>query len=638
MKEKKDKKDKNEFKSGREHDDVKKHKDKNKNMSKNKDKKKRKYSRLGSLVWAVKNLWHLDRWFVFFIFATVLPEVLYPLINGYFPKELIDRIGAGADFRELLLVASGFMLVLTLMQLLKFFIRSRCNARHYYPTTIFQTRMSARENYEIDYENTMKQDYKEISGYAWRDATWGRCALEFFWEDMSNVLFHLTSIVTYVSLLTVLNPFLLMVVALASAASYFTVRWRTVYYEKNKHMWEKENRKKDYLKSLSGNFSLAKDIKLYGLEGWLDKMMRDYQAYILMWNKRCSLRGLWAGLLAGLMTLVQNGAAYFVLIGTLLGGDITVGEFVFYFNLLMGLGGFVQDIIGDVAHLNTYADKIGYYRDYFDYPNRFNHGKGCALPEGPVTVELKDVWYRYDGAENDTLKGITLSIGAGERLALVGMNGAGKTTLIKLICGMFMPTRGEILVNGKKIEEYNIEEYYSLISAVFQEIHPIAFTIFEFVASVDPDRPGAREDAAAAMKAAGIYDKVQGLSHGMDTHLMKGIYDDGVDFSGGEMQKLVLARAIYKDGAILVLDEPTAALDPIAENNLYLQYKELTRGKTSVYISHRFASTRFCDRIVLLEDGVIKETGTHDELMAKNGRYAYMFGVQSKYYKEAAVE
>ena len=179
-----------------------------------------------------------------------------------------------------------------------------------------------------------------------------------------------------------------------------------------------------------------------------------------------------------------------------------------------------------------------------------------------------------------------------------------------------------------------VEAYYSMISAVFQEIKTAAFTVFEFVASVDMERETAREDAIVAMKAAGIWEKIASLSNGMDTHLQKGIYDDGVDFSGGELQKLVLARAIYKDGSILILDEPTAALDPIAENNLYLKYRELTKGKTSIYISHRFASTRFCDRIVLLGDGVIQESGSHAELMAQNGQYAYMFGVQSKYYKE----
>ncbi len=177
-----------------------------------------------------------------------------------------------------------------------------------------------------------------------------------------------------------------------------------------------------------------------------------------------------------------------------------------------------------------------------------------------------------------------------------------------------------------------------MISAVFQTIQPVAFSMFEFVASSDLERKTAKEDAIIAMKLAGIWEKIESLPNGIDTHLMKGIYDDGVDLSGGEMQKLVLARAIYKDGKILVLDEPTSALDSIAEHKLYMQYRELTKGKTSIYISHRFASTRFCDRIILLQDGVITESGTHEQLMKLDGQYAYMFGVQSKYYKEGDID
>ena len=353
-----------------------------------------------------------------------------------------------------------------------------------------------------------------------------------------------------------------------------------------------------------------------------------------MWNRRCSLRGFAAAVLSGLMAFAQNGMAYLVLIGMLMGGKATVGDFVFYFGLVAGISGFLQGIIGDVAILNGRADKIAYYRELFDYPNRFHHGKGCPLPAAPVTVEFRDVWYRYDGAKEDAIKGLNLTVRPGEKLALVGVNGAGKTTLVKLLCGMYLPDRGEILVGGRNIREYNIKEYYSLISAVFQEVRMIAFTLFEFVASGDLSRSTAREDAEAAMKAAGIYEKVQSLPGGMDTHLMKGIYEDGIDLSGGEMQKLLLARAIYKNSPILILDEPTAALDPIAENNLYLRYRELTEGRTCVYISHRFASTRFCDRIILLEDGAIKESGTHEELMRKKGRYAEMFEIQSQYYRE----
>lgn len=602
-----------------------------------KQKKGNRYFKPGSLMWAMGRLWKLKKSLVIVPFLKCFMDVAVPLVSAYFSKALIDSIGEGASFESLSALALFFLTGIMLMNLLRRYMDGKVHGIVYYPTVVYQKEMRAFLGYDTDYENTEKQDFLEIGNYAWDDSCHGNSSVEFLAQDMGNLFKNVLGIFTYASLMAVLDPVLFAVVFVVSLLSYFTSRWQAHYREKNKHQWEKEQRKKGYLQGLSDDFPRAKDIKLYGMEEWLDKMMRDYQAYILMWDRRCSLRGLWASVLAGIMTLFQDGVAYVVLIGTLLQGNLTVGEFVFYFGLVGSIAGYLQGVIRDIVKLNTRAEKIAYYRELFDYPNKFNHGKGCELPAAPVKIELKDVWYRYDGAEDDTLKGINLCIEGGESLALVGVNGAGKTTLVKLICGLYRPSKGEILVGGRRIEEYNIEEYYSLISAVFQEIHAIAFTVFEFVAGVDLKRPTAREDAVSAMKLAGIHDRIKELVNGMDTHLMKGIYDDGVDLSGGEMQKLVLARAIYKDGSILVLDEPTAALDPIAENRLYLQYRELTRGKTSVYISHRFASTRFCDRIVLLEDGKVKESGTHEELMALEGSYAYMFGVQSKYYKEGEV-
>ncbi len=600
-------------------------------------KEKPKYPKLGSLVWAIKNLWRIDKHFVFFIFAAVPIAVITPLLASYFSKYLIDSIGAGKPFSSLVWIVAFFVAVSLFLEIINLFIRTRIGSRRYYPTSTCQTKISYIQGYKTDFENTEKQDYKKISGYACRDASSGNCALEFIWRDISNALIHLLGIVSYASLLAFINPIVFVVVIVVSILSYFTTLWQNKYYEKHKHLWEKESRKAGYLGGLSENLQVAKDIKLYGLEEWLNKMMSDYRNHIMMWNQRCRLRGLWAAILAGLMTLIQNGVAYIVLIGMFLAGELTAGDFVFYFGIVGSIVGFLHGIIGDAAKLNQRADKIAYYREFFDYPNKFNHGKGCDLPTGAVSIELRDVWYKYDGADDFTLKGINLTLQAGESLALVGINGAGKTTLIKLICGLYSPTKGEILVDGKRIDEYNIEEYYSMISAVFQEVRPVCFTMLEYVASADLCRPTVREDAINAMKLAGIWDKIEELENGVDTHLMKGIYDDGVDISGGEMQKLVLARAIYKNGNMLILDEPTAALDPIAENKLYLEYHNLTKGKTSIYISHRFASTRFCDRIVLLDDGVIKESGTHEELMEQNGRYAYMFGVQAKYYKEGEI-
>lgn len=554
-------------------------------MKKQKEKRPtmgRKYNKLGSIVWALKKLWSLDRKFVFFIFATVPVAVVLPLVQSYFSKVLIDSIGLGAEITELVAICIGFISAITVLKLLGDFIDRRCWSRQYYPTLVYQRDIFSLYNYYTDFENTELQEYDELLGYASADATRGDCSLEFIWKDISQALINAFGIITYASLLAFINPVVFLIVAVVSVLTYFTTRWQTVYYENHKHEWEKETRKVEYLHNLSDNFPMAKDIKLYGLEGWLDKMMRDYQTYILMWNKKCSLRGVWAAILSGFMTLIQDDAAYIFLIALLLEGNIGVGDFTFYFGVVGSIAGFMLGIMMNIAKLNTRADKIAYYRNLYDYPNKFNHREGCTAPVSDIKIEFRDVWYKYTGAEDYTIKGLNLTIEPGESIALVGMNGAGKTTLVKLICGLYAPAKGEILVNGKRIDEYNIEEYYTLISAVFQEIDNVAFTIQEFVSSSEPDKPTAKDDAITALKSAGIWEKVSSLPYGIDTHLQKGVYEDAVDLSGGQMQKLLLARAIYKDGPILILDEPTAALDPIAENNLYLQYRELTKGKTSI--------------------------------------------------------
>ncbi len=598
--------------------------------------KEKTYKKVDNLIWMMKEVWKADKVFVLKVFAAVPIMAVLPLVESYFVKVLLDSLGMGADFGKLAVICVVFISILALLEIGKSLIENAQQEHQYYPTGKFQNRMSMAE-YETDFENTESQHYQEISGYAWTDASCGNSAVEWGCKDVAGSLTYLLGIVGYGSLLSVVNPVIFLIVAAVSVLSYFSGRWYSHYFEKHKKEWEKEERKKQYLEQLSFDFQAAKDIKLYGMEDWLNRLAKDYQTYLFLWKKRCSLRTVYASILAGLMTLLQDGATYFFLITLLFRGEIGVGDFVFYFGVVSSIATFLSGLIANLAVLHNRAEKISYYRMLFDYTNQFNHGVGIPVPREGIEIEFRDVRYRYQGASEDTLKGVNLKIQAGESIALVGQNGAGKTTLVKLLCGMYRPTEGEILINGKAIEEYNIFQYYSMISAVFQEIKLVAFTIFQFVASGDLERKNAREEVIRALKQAGLWEKIESLPGGIDTHLMKGIYEDGIDLSGGETQKLLLARAIYQNGAILVLDEPTAALDPIAENNLYLEYWKITEGKTSVYISHRFASTRFCDRIVLLENGRITESGSHEELMEKNGSYAYMFGVQSKYYKEGEI-
>ena len=249
-------------------------------------------------------------------------------------------------------------------------------------------------------------------------------------------------------------------------------------------------------------------------------------------------------------------------------------------------------------------------------------------------VVFEHVSFQYPSADAPTLKHIDLTFKNGEKIAIVGENGAGKTTLIKLLCGLYAPTGGRILLNGKDIATIAKTSYFDLFSAIFQDYYFLPMTIQQNItASLDYDR----EKFDLALQKAEMYDKVYALPKGADTLMDRNVYKDAVDFSGGEKQKLLLAKAMYKDAPILILDEPTAALDPIAENQLYLKYSELTDGKLSFFISHRLSSTRFCDRILFVSGGQITEMGTHEELMAKKGAYYKMFQVQSYYYREQGV-
>jgi ABC-type multidrug transport system fused ATPase/permease subunit len=380
-------------------------------------------------------------------------------------------------------------------------------------------------------------------------------------------------------------------------------------------------------------FEYAKEIKLYGMTGWISGMLNTFKFESIKWEKKLTLRTFAMNTVNALLTLIRDGAAYIILIYMLLDNRITLGDFAFYFGAIAGFAGWLHNLFYFFNSIIEQSLAVGYIREYLEIKDVYNHGEGCELPQDlPLEIEFRNVSYKYHGAEDFTLKNINLKINKGEKLAIVGENGAGKTTLVKLLCGYYYPTEGEIYVNGKSLPEYNLEEYYTMFAAVFQDIGLLPISIEEFVASSSDGIDG--EKVIKVIEQAEFDNKIESLYNGVKTLLMKSVYDDAIDLSGGEKQKLMLARALYKDAPCIILDEPTAALDPIAESNLYNKYNELTGEKTSVYISHRLASTRFCDRIVYIENGGIAEQGTHDELIASKGKYAYMFDLQSYYYRE----
>lgn len=336
------------------------------------------------------------------------------------------------------------------------------------------------------------------------------------------------------------------------------------------------------------------------------------------------------------MVYLSNFAAYACVIYMVVKGDIGAGDFVLYFNSIADFSWAVREVFDKASGFNWLSENISFSREYLDMEDKSNRGKGEKLPTGECEIEFRNVSYKYSGAEKPTIDKISFKLNKGERLALVGLNGAGKTTLIKLMCGLYDPTDGELLLNGKPVNSYNRIEYFSLFGAVFQDISVLPVTVAENIAGTRADDVD-KGKLYDCMKKAGIYDKVMSLPEKENTKLVKSVFENATELSGGQTQKLALARALYKDASILLLDEPTVALDPIAEQKMYQNYAEFSKGKSSVFISHRLASTRFCDRIIMIENGGIAECGTHEELMSKNGKYAELFNIQSSYYNDGEV-
>jgi ABC-type multidrug transport system fused ATPase/permease subunit len=390
-----------------------------------------------------------------------------------------------------------------------------------------------------------------------------------------------------------------------------------------------------YISRESGNLALAKDIRIYSMKSWLVNMYKELYVKRLLWDKKLLIRNLPVYLVELLIILVRDGLAYFILIKMVLSNEIGIDSFVLYFAAISGFADWVGSIITNAGIINKTAYAVSDYRDFIELEEKHNRSAKRTYLEDiemPCEIKLENFSYKYPKVDNLTLKNINLTITKGEKIAIVGLNGAGKTTLVKAICGLYASTEGKVYINGKAMDEYNIEDYYMLFSVVFQDVNFLPFKICELVSNEESYKTD-KVKVEDCLRKSGLWEKISTCPDGMDSLYNRQINDNGVDFSGGEKLKLSFAKALYKDAPILILDEPTASLDPIAENRLYLSYASFTKNKTSIFISHRLASTRFCDKILFMQEGQIIESGTHEELMKKKGKYYELFSIQAHYYK-----
>ena len=483
------------------------------------------------------------------------------------------------------------------------------------------------------YPNTRNPEVLKLQEKAMNFCSSNAEPTEHIWSTLSVILLNVAGFTVYLTLLANLNLFLVAVVVVTTAIGFFI--------SKRIHEWGYRHREEDaeyhkklsYIQGKAESIRLAKDIRIFGLSDWLNDLYEGILALYEAFVDRRERVYTWSCVVDAVLSFARNGIAYVYLINRALRGGLSAAEFLLYFTAFSGFSAWVTGILEQFTALHKESLGISTVREYLDLPEQFRFEGGVALPRtNAYELKLENVTFRYPGTDREIIRNLNLTLHPGEKIAVVGLNGAGKTTLVKLLCGFYDPDEGRVLLNGTDIRDFNRREYYSLFSAVFQEFSELDITVAQTVAQAVSDIDMGR--VKDCLQKAGLTEQIEAFPHGCDTHLGKKVYMDGVQLSGGQTQRLMLVRALYKDGPILVLDEPTAALDPIAENDIYMRYNEMTAGKSSVFISHRLASTRFCDRILFLQDGVITEEGTHEELIRQGGGYAKLFDVQARYYQE----
>ena len=571
---------------------------------------------------------------------------IQPFVSIWFTAQIVNEISSQRRLKTILLYVLGAVLINFICALLKSIINHVCNEKESQMWSWFGKVFSDKqisldfvdlENAAIQHQRQEAEENLYMFGNGLAQLFWGISAL------VRTLVYIVLSLVMTVSLFisTSGNRFIdhpiwigiiLVCIAVGGLSkSKATISENDVFMEYCKNtVWF--NRVFMFFgKELYMNPEKAKDVRIYSqntvAEKMLDKLItheRDNQSDIT----KMALYPAIAQIIIGL----ANAICYLFVAIKALFGAFGVGSIVQYVAVVSRLGEGLQELMYILSDNEVYCTHLQNLFEYLDLPNHMYQGSLTVekRDDNEYYVEFRDVSFKYPNTDTYVLKHVNLKFKVGEKLAVVGMNGSGKTTFIKLMCRLYDPTEGEILLNGVNIKRYDYNEYMSIFSVVFQDFRLFSFPLGQNVsASASYDR----EKVIECLKKAGFAERLNSLPNDLDTFLYKDIDAEGVEISGGEAQKLALARALYKNTPFIILDEPTAALDPISEYEVYSKFNEIAGTKTSIYISHRLASCRFCDKIAVFHEGEIIQIGIHEELLAdRRGKYYELWNAQAQYY------
>lgn len=599
------------------------------------DRQKRQYGYFSNFLYYLKSMREWNRWMFYCAIFLVVPEVAASYLGTLLPASLVS----GLERRGSMLEAMRPMLLIALAMMLCNMLKSAME--NYYEKQEDYLPLHYMKKYvekvtDMDYERLEDGNFKTVLENTWACARMGR-GLGSAAEMIPSMMVAVASIVLYGAILARQSILLLLLVMLSIGLNLFLLSVARKVHKKYFGRISKYAKGEEYITTQCMDSAAGKDIRIYQM---LDFILRKYDENLEQIGGLFGKIHIWylfRNVSGAVLEFVRDGFAFGLLVLYLTIGQITAADFVFYIGVISAFSIQFEFLIRMLMDLNSVNTTISYVREFMQAESIWRKDsvigaeKIKEFQKHGIKVELRNVTFTYQGNQEPTIKHLNLTITPGEKLALIGLNGAGKTTLVKLICGLYMPEEGQILLNDIPMEQYTREEYFSLVSVLFQDTTLLPMSVDENITSSE------KQDAERlknALALSGFEEKYDSLPDRGETKLIKKIEEKAVDFSGGEKQKLLFARALYQKAPLVILDEPTAALDPIAENELYMNFGKAMENRTAIYISHRLSSTRFCDRIILLEHGEMIEEGTHEGLLAADGRYAKLFEMQSQYYKE----
>lgn len=593
----------------------------------------KQYSLGNHIGYLLKGIWESDKKLMALLITEVVCSVITPYIAMYLPKIGVDLATERADAGRaaaLLLALTGVLMLSQGLGSMAARGKTRLLDR---VRSFFRIRLFCK---------TLDCDYEHVESAEWQDkyeqakemsVDWGPwSATTLMSEGVVKLGSAVVSFFLYGSIIVSLSPWMLALILALSAVNFLALR-RAQKYEVSR-IQERSGlqTRRWYMEQTASDMKYGKDIRLYELSGWIRQCFAHYNDAHFRLRQEVQQRFFRAAFVESLTLFVRDGIAYLWFLYQAASGALSVGDFVLACSAVASFSTLVTQTSASVGQLMQAVPPLDRMRAFLEAADEPEPDPAEEPPgkEEAVGICFEDVSFSY-GGRNQVLDHFSLRIEPGEKIALVGLNGAGKTTIIKLLCGFYKPESGRILLNGKDVRSLKREDLYGLIAPVFQEATILPFTVAENVAMSDENVD--RRRVEDCLKQVGLWEAVSRLPRGMDNE-MTSLQEGGSSLSGGQKQKLLMARALYKGAQLLFFDEPTAALDPIAESETYEMFHSLSGNKTAVYISHRLASTLFCSRVVFLENGRVKACGSHEELMKNCGEYREMYDLQSQYYKK----